>query len=127
MINEQGCSLDYYKRSMMKQFIFVIFLFTICTTANADSEYSKTNFCKWLEETTIADAQNRESGIGEYDLIGNDISEEISYDEQTIFKPHNDQAYGVDDDSNQDRTPFVERQSCEVALDHCERCSDQNS
>ena len=116
MVNEQGRSLDIYKRHIMKSLILTIILLTLSTVSYADNIASEPNFCEWLGDTATSVAKNRALGMDEYDLIGKYLSEGKSYGEQSVVIPLIDRVYGIEGDISPDEIAFIEQQRCEIAF-----------
>ena len=74
------------------------------------------NFCEWLGDSASSIAQSRDRGIGEYDLIGEFLSEGKSYGEQSVIIPLIDRVYGIEGHINPKDIAIVEQAQCEIAL-----------
>ena len=94
----------------MKTLIFTAFLLAFSISAHAESA-----FCAWLGEAAISVAQNRDHGIGGYDLIGTYLQEDKSYGEQSVVIPLIDRVYGIEGNMDPDEVAFAEQQRCEIA------------
>ncbi len=117
MSNEQGRSLVKNTRGEnMKKLTLITLLFLISLSAYSNDGYAEPSFCEWLGDAATSIAQNRDSGIGEYDLIGKFLSEDKSYGEQSVVIPLIDRVYRIEGDISPDEIAFIEQQRCEIAF-----------
>ena len=100
----------------MEKLILTTILIAISVSANANTTYSEPTFCEWLGDAATAVAQNRDSGVEEYDLIGKYLKEDKSYGEQSVVIPLIDRVYGKESSMDPDEVAFAEQQQCEVAF-----------
>ncbi len=92
------------------------FLFTLTIASSITGKATSTNFCEWLGDSASAIAQNRDNGVGEYDLIGKYLKESESYGEQSVIIPLIDRVYGVQRHISPNDIAIVEQTQCEIAL-----------
>ena len=102
----------------MRLLLITIFLLSLSITNYAANKSSEPAFCEWLGDAALAVAQNRDNGIDEYDLIGKYLSEDISYEEQSVVIPLIDRVYSIEGNMSPDDLAFAEQQRCEIAFVH---------
>ena len=100
----------------MKKLIFTTLVLAFSLSAHAKHGHSEPAFCEWPGEAVISIAQNRDNGMGEYDLIGKFLKEDKSYGEQSVVIPLIDRVYGIEGNIDPDEVAFAEQQRCEVAF-----------
>ena len=99
----------------MRKLILTLLLFFISISIHAEINHSQATFCEWFGDAAISVAQNRDNGIGEYELIGKYLSESKSYGEQSVVIHLIDRVYGIEKHLNPEKVAFVEQQRCEIA------------
>lgn len=117
MSNEQGRSLVKNTRGEnMKKLTLITLLFLVSLSAYSKNGHSEPSFCEWLGDAATSVARNRDSGVGEYDLIGKFLSEGKSYGEQSVVIPLIDRVYGIERKMSPEDVAFAEQQRCEIAF-----------
>jgi hypothetical protein len=100
----------------MKKLILITLLFLFSFSAYSKNENPDPSFCEWLGDAATSVAQNRDNGVGEYDLISKYLSEGKSYGEQSVVIPLIDRVYGIEGNMSPEEIAFVEQQRCEIAF-----------
>lgn len=80
------------------------------------AQESNANICEWLGDAAIVVAQNRDNGIGEYDLINKYLEQDASYGEQNVVITLIDRVYHAKKDLAPEEVALAERKQCEIAM-----------
>ena len=96
--------------------IFKIFILFFTLNASAYAQVYQENICEWLGNTATVIAQNRDNGIGEYDLIQKYLDQDKSYMEQNVVIHLISRIYSIEEPLIPEDIAVAEQKKCEIAM-----------